>query len=78
MRIDRSLTQVIASPAFDKRCNAWPSPSKMRTLILLLTSFVAVMAKTQDKIDDQIRYVAIGDSYSIGEGASPNESWPAF
>jgi len=25
----------------------------------------------------QIRYVAIGDSYSIGEGASPNESWPA-
>ncbi|HXX41848.1 MAG TPA: SGNH/GDSL hydrolase family protein [Chthoniobacterales bacterium] len=25
----------------------------------------------------QIRYVAIGDSYSIGEGASPSESWPA-
>src|SRR2546430_11026065 len=24
-----------------------------------------------------IRYVAIGDSYSIGEGASPDESWPA-
>jgi acyl-CoA thioesterase I len=25
-----------------------------------------------------IRYVAIGDSYSIGEGASANESWPAL
>jgi acyl-CoA thioesterase-1 len=25
----------------------------------------------------EIRYVAIGDSYSIGEGASPEESWPA-
>jgi lysophospholipase L1-like esterase len=25
-----------------------------------------------------IRYVAIGDSYSIGEGASPEESWPAI
>ena len=25
-----------------------------------------------------VRYVAIGDSYSIGEGASPNESWPAL
>ena len=25
-----------------------------------------------------IRYVAIGDSYSIGEGASPNDSWPAL
>ena len=26
----------------------------------------------------QIRYVAIGDSYTIGEGASPDESWPAL
>ena len=26
---------------------------------------------------EQIRYVAIGDSYSIGEGASTDESWPA-
>jgi acyl-CoA thioesterase I len=25
-----------------------------------------------------IRYVAIGDSYSIGEGASPEECWPAL
>src|SRR2546421_12990327 len=25
-----------------------------------------------------IRYVALGDSYTIGEGASPNESWPAL
>jgi lysophospholipase L1-like esterase len=27
---------------------------------------------------NHIRYAAIGDSYSIGEGASPNESWPAI
>ncbi len=27
---------------------------------------------------NRVRYVAIGDSYSIGEGASPNESWPAL
>src|ERR1700741_3731165 len=27
---------------------------------------------------ERIRYVAIGDSYSIGEGASPDESWPAL
>jgi lysophospholipase L1-like esterase len=32
--------------------------------------------KGEEKIGT-IRYVAIGDSYSIGEGASPNESWPA-
>lgn len=36
------------------------------------------MASAQNKIDkEKIRYVAIGDSYSIGEGALPNESWPA-
>jgi lysophospholipase L1-like esterase len=35
-------------------------------------------AQTQDdKNDSSVRYAAIGDSYSIGEGASPNESWPA-
>jgi len=28
--------------------------------------------------EEKIRYVAIGDSYTIGEGASPNESWPAL
>lgn len=35
-------------------------------------------AGAQEKIDNQIRYVAIGDSYSIGEGASPEQSWPAI
>src|SRR5476651_1513001 len=41
----------------------------------------SIVATAQDKIEKNsaqtIRYVAIGDSYSIGEGASPNESWPA-
>src|SRR2546423_15103423 len=32
----------------------------------------------QNEIDKRVRYVAIGDSYSIGEGASPDESWPAL
>ncbi len=37
------------------------------------------MTNAQNKIDkEKIRYVAIGDSYSIGEGALPNESWPAL
>ena len=35
------------------------------------------MAQTDLK-PEVIRYVAIGDSYSIGEGASPSESWPAL
>jgi lysophospholipase L1-like esterase len=54
----------------------------MKTLVLLwLPAFVMAMASTQEKADgeaERIRYVAIGDSYSIGEGASPDESWPAL
>ena len=39
---------------------------------------IAIAAKAQDTlVEEKIRYVAIGDSYSIGEGALPNESWPA-
>ena len=33
------------------------------------------MAKTQNN-SKEIRYVAIGDSYTIGEGALPHEAWP--
>lgn len=45
---------------------------QMKTLCMVLC-LLAVSARATEKI----RYVAIGDSYSIGEGASPNESWPA-
>jgi acyl-CoA thioesterase I len=54
----------------------------MKTLVLLwLAIFVIAMTSAPGKINKQterIRYVAIGDSYSIGEGASPDESWPAL
>jgi lysophospholipase L1-like esterase len=54
----------------------------MKTLVLLrLATFAIAMASAQEKIDQQaerIRYAAIGDSYSIGEGASPDESWPVL
>src|SRR5438105_9532949 len=50
----------------------------MRTLMPLFAMSVMAMASAREKTDQQrIRYAAIGDSYSIGEGASPNESWPA-
>ncbi len=44
----------------------------MKTLWLVIY-LVAVTANAQEKI----LYAAIGDSYSIGEGASPGESWPS-
>ena len=48
---------------------------KLRVFVVACLLF-AVAANAQQKIGT-IRYVAIGDSYSIGEGASVNESWPA-
>src|SRR5438128_9932945 len=50
----------------------------MRPLCFVLFVFSTVAMSADNKIEDRIRYVPIGDSYSIGEGASPNESWPAL
>src|SRR5437868_10360462 len=48
-------------------------------LIVSLAILFPLAAKAEDtREEEKIRYVAIGDSYSIGEGASPNESWPAL
>ncbi len=43
-------------------------------------SLITVLAMVTGAQETQqtIRYAVIGDSYSIGEGASPNESWPAL
>ncbi|HET9419233.1 MAG TPA: GDSL-type esterase/lipase family protein [Chthoniobacterales bacterium] len=45
----------------------------MKTLLLGLC-LIAMTGAAEEKI----RYVALGDSYTIGEGASPDESWPAL
>jgi lysophospholipase L1-like esterase len=53
--------------------------SKIGRIIFGLVAFSAALLHAQETLDkEKIRYVAIGDSYSIGEGASPNESWPAL
>jgi acyl-CoA thioesterase I len=47
---------------------------------LILAAFILGVAMTEAegrKDTPPIRYVAIGDSYSIGEGALPGEAWPA-
>src|SRR6266446_8002356 len=49
--------------------------NRFAAIILLISNFV--MAQSETDKGAKIRYAAIGDSYSIGEGASPNESWPA-
>lgn len=50
---------------------------RFAALALILSN----MAMAETKIDvhePRVLYVPIGDSYSIGEGASPDESWPAL
>jgi acyl-CoA thioesterase I len=50
----------------------------MKTAQLLGSLAIILTVAAQSEIDrERIRYAVIGDSYSIGEGASPNESWPA-
>jgi lysophospholipase L1-like esterase len=49
---------------------------KRRGLLVSLITLLAMATGAQDT-QRTIRYAVIGDSYSIGKGASPNESWPA-
>jgi acyl-CoA thioesterase-1 len=52
---------------------------KAQIPVISLIVIAIAMTSAENKIDkEKIRYVAIGDSYSIGEGALPNESWPAL
>jgi lysophospholipase L1-like esterase len=53
----------------------------MKTSMLLFVLAFPGMASAQDEIkkkDEPVRYVAIGDSYTIGEGAKPDEAWPSL
>jgi acyl-CoA thioesterase I len=47
----------------------------MRLVGLLLVLSSIAMAQVSS---EKIRYAVIGDSYSCGEGAKPNESWPSL
>jgi acyl-CoA thioesterase I len=49
----------------------------MRLAHLLAFAFT-VLAVSAQPANEKIRYAAIGDSYSCGEGAKPSESWPAL
>jgi lysophospholipase L1-like esterase len=63
--------------------NTMLRPINRLAVILVLLAGTNVFGQTNlsDKISppvEKIRYAAIGDSYSIGEGASEAESWPAL
>jgi len=50
-----------------------------RTPVVALFTWSVVatlLAAPNEQSQNAIRYVALGDSYTIGEGASPDEAWP--
>src|SRR6266403_1272878 len=51
----------------------------MKTAQLLGSLAIILTVTAESEIErERIRYAAIGDSYSCGEGATPKESWPAL
>jgi acyl-CoA thioesterase-1 len=52
----------------------------MRKVILILLSCFSVIMFLNFKNtgDGVVKYVALGDSYTIGTGANPNEAWPVL
>lgn len=53
--------------------NGYP---KVLTIIAIITLIYSVKVEAGDEIS-VLKYVAIGDSYTIGEGVVQEESWPA-
>jgi lysophospholipase L1-like esterase len=53
---------------------------RLAVILVLLAGSIFVHSQTNmvSSASAKIRYAAIGDSYSIGEGASEPESWPAL
>jgi lysophospholipase L1-like esterase len=45
-------------------------------MILLFSIFVAAIMSERNYTDDKIKFLALGDSYTIGEGAEENQRWP--
>jgi acyl-CoA thioesterase I len=48
----------------------------MRSFILLLILLTCMFSQSQTK--KSIRYISLGDSYTIGTGATEEEAWPAL
>jgi len=58
-----------------------PGPMNCIAIFLVLLAGINVVHSQTNMVSSslgKIRYAAIGDSYSIGEGASEPESWPAL
>jgi lysophospholipase L1-like esterase len=49
-----------------------------RNKVIFLLALSLLLLQCAMKEDKKIRYVALGDSYTIGEGAKPTEAWPVL
>ncbi len=48
-----------------------------KKVLKILISVLCLVSTNAFAVQKPIRYVALGDSYTIGTGAQPDESWPA-
>ena len=73
LQIDGKFVFFLKSPSLPIRLAIKGAKRRLSVCLVILMMMAGVNAQEKNRI----RYVAIGDSYTIGEGASPNESWPA-
>jgi len=72
LQTDGKFVFFLKSPSPRIRLAMKVARRRLSVCLVILMMMAGVNAQEKSRI----RYVAIGDSYSIGEGASPNESWP--
>ena len=73
LQIDGKFVFFLKSPSPPIRLAIKGAKRRLSVCLVILMMMAGVNAQEKNRI----RYVAIGDSYTIGEGALPNESWPA-
>src|SRR5688572_33362616 len=60
-----------------KQIPAWCCYHIMKKAILLILFYVPFSGMAQELIiSKRIKFLALGDSYTIGESVSPEERWP--
>src|SRR6187399_3092637 len=48
----------------------------MKTIIILLLTLFTITGMSQTSSDKKIKFLALGDSYTIGESVAEDQRWP--
>ena len=50
--------------------------SMIRRVTTVLAAVFLAACSTAGEADDRLRFLALGDSYTVGEGVAADEHWP--